>query len=856
MPRLHNRHKPYARQAAREVARWAAVLLFCLIVAPAAAITPSHWVFTTEAGFEPGHTQDTVVTNLGDIKLARRTVPVRDLPEQPGAVYDMQALPNGDVFFSVGPECSLFRKRGDSTEKILDLPGEQVFSLSATKDGQLLVAVSAPSSRLAILQDRQLTTVVELPGVRYIWDVLMDDSDTAYLATGTEGKLLMVKPITLQASTPPQSTELLDTAQNNLLCLGKDDNGRLYIGSDTDGLVYRAVLSPEGITKAFVLYDAPEPEIGALRVMKNGTVYAGTSDADQAQPGRLEGAAETEAGRPGPGTPEEQPPGDLPPQIPPKPDPIDNPHSTNTTRINPSSTGQKLTGPTLTAPQVTPLQTTPRTDEPSITSPPEQQPIPSAGIDLIRESINQKVEDSAPQNTLVPPVQPNELNEHPATSPHRKAAADSRDKNTSKEGNAVYRIDPDGFVTEVFRESVMILDLLEDPDGSGQLLVATGNEGELFSLDPTAEETSILADLEPPQITRLSHDSDGHIWIGTANPATIMKLESDYAPLGTYTGHVLDAGQVSLWGKLHLAGTIPTGTSVVVQTRSGNVEDPDQAAWSEWSIPQTLEHASDISSLTPRELTISSPPARFLQYQLTLKGNTSITPIVDRVQLAYIVPNLKPEVTSIQASYSSNPDIAAMPNSLSANTARSRNHEPILNITWEAIDPNNDQLLFTLEYQPEGTSLWLPLATDLTDTTHTWDTRFVPDGRYTLRIVADDSPDNTPDMSKQSVRLSDPIGVDNTPPTLNILNQYVEHNTGWIAAVITDSLSSINAIYYNVDSNDLWHAVTPDDLIYDSTRETFSIKITDLATGQHAVTIRTTDSRGNTLYRAVFLEVK
>src|SRR5262249_49489378 len=49
---------------------------------------------------------------------------------------------------------------------------------------------------------------------------------------------------------------------------------------------------------SYVLYNAGEPEIGALVVFADGTIYAGTADADQARPGRLNEAVGTEVGRP------------------------------------------------------------------------------------------------------------------------------------------------------------------------------------------------------------------------------------------------------------------------------------------------------------------------------------------------------------------------------------------------------------------------------------------------------------------------------------------------------------------------------------------------------------------------------
>ena len=221
----------------------------------------------------------------------------------------------------------------------------------------------------------------------------------------------------------------------------------------------------------------------------------------------------------------------------------------------------------------------------------------------------------------------------------------------SSEGNTIYRIDREGYVNEVFRESVMILKMIEDPSGSGQLLVATGNEGQIYRVDPASEETIILADLDPEQTPALLAGDDGRVLLGTANPATLVEMTSGYAKTGQYTSAVLDAGQISLWGKLSVISITPDATSVTVEARSGNVEDPQQAAWSAWSTPVSLTYDPGQIPMTPREVAIDCAPARFLQYRLTFVGDGQSTAVVDWVGLKYVVPNLRPAVTGITAKY-------------------------------------------------------------------------------------------------------------------------------------------------------------------------------------------------------------
>src|SRR5690606_16854211 len=148
-------------------------------------------------------------------------------------------------------------------------------------------------------------------------------------------------------------------------------------------------------------------------------------------------------------------------------------------------------------------------------------------------------------------------------------------------------------------------------------------------------------------------------------------------------------------------------------TRSGNVQDPEQAAWSEWSEPHAIEHDPDAQPLAPYEITVQSPPARFLQYRLTFRGDGQATTAVERVELAYVTPNLRPTISSITIN---NPnEIAgeargrggpAGPSAQGADQQR----QTARTVEWEASDANGDRLIYTLEYRAAGATRWLPLA--------------------------------------------------------------------------------------------------------------------------------------------------
>lgn len=838
-----------------------------LLAMPALAIQPARWTHNSEADFQAGETDNTVVTNLGDVKLASNTRIIGEMPEQASIIYDMQALGDGSLYLAAGPEAKLLRRSGNEIEEVASLGGQQIFALAIYR-GELLAGISGENARLAVLRDGELVTLAELADTRYIWNILVQ-GDSIVLATGATGGVVRITPdkFDAEAEENPGLEVLLEAQQANVLCLGSDKQGRIYAGTDTDGLIYRIGFNDAGEPQPFVIYDADEPEIATLLVMDDGTVFAGTADAEQARPGRLGEAATEPAGRleapaaPAPGEQRPPEPGDLP-QVPPEAQPIGQDNS-NMPATDAGEAGESSdnadTAPETSQAPASPVEV-PENETPAgmaaepaaeVQSPaPAQEQVEQDGPataeqrDRLREYIRERLQAARKSGSL------QAGGRAPRAVRRAMPASGSRSQPISpgrpqQEGNAIYRIDPHGFVTEVFRESVMILRMVRS---GNKLIVATGNEGQIFSVNPLTEETTTVVDLEPEQVPAVMLAPDGSVLLGTANPAQLVQLSEGFAGRGTYVSSVLDANQISLWGVLHLAATLPQGASVTVETRSGNVQDPEKAPWSEWSQANVVMPGEGISPLQPREITIDSPPARFMQYRLTLTGDQQTTPVVDRVELAYVTPNLGPKIASIRAAY---PDAGPAQRGPGEDAAP----PTAMNIEWEAADPNNDTLVYNLEYQPAGAKRYLSVAEDLEENRFEWQTRRIPDGWYILRVTASDRRDNPGDMAKTTSRRSDPVLVDNTPPTLENLAHEVQGDTLLVSGNAVDAFSPIRSIAYAVDDADEYKPVLPGDLIFDSTREQWVVTISDLSPGPHVVTLRVSDVRGNTGYKAMMIDI-
>jgi hypothetical protein len=904
-----------------------------LLPAHAQAVQPERWLHTTEADFEPGQRDQTVVTNLGDLRLASGSSLLSKMPGDASILNDVQEL-DGVLYLAGGPRGELLAQRGESVETITQLPEHQVFALAAYQ-GQLLVGLSGNSSRLAVLADGELQTVVELEDVRYIWDLAVDEG-RIYAATGTEGKLLLISPDgqpreegangqNANYSMPSQrgsgssasgsqaggesaetsdfqnqshdaepaeneqpagdddrpavaenleTTVILDSQQTNILTLARDADRRVYAGTDTEGLVYR-LTRQDGNYQPYVLYDAPEPEIGALLVTEDGTVFAGTADAEQAKPGRLEEAVSEQEGRPvdeegaRPGDAEDIPQvppeagpigeedddggdgdgGDDEPAPGPSPDPEPNTADQSSDAMAPQSGQPQNRAGGDRARQR--LQTQSPAQNPDQGRQEASRPSPEQ-LDQLREVVRDRLDEARQSGEMQ--VGTGRLESRPSRSAPSGPSRSQRDRRSQpdEEGNAIYRISSDGFVHEVFRESVMVLDIAAAED---RLLVATGNQGQVYSVDRGTEETTIVGELEAEQVTTVvgQMEGDGTL-LATANPARLIRMAGDVADRGTYTSPVLDASQVSLWGVLRLMAEIPEETSLAVETRTGNVGDPDEGTWSGWSDPQAFMPDPQASPLQPHEMELASPPARFLQYRLTFFGRGGTTPIVKQIELAYVMPNLAPTVSSLTAEYEEN-----------SSSSRSRNgndgeKEPeavsTMNLEWEARDPNEDRLTYRIEYRRAGSERWMPVEEGLNRPSYDWQTRHVPDGRYVLRVTAFDRRDNPGDMARTATRQSRPVVVDNTAPRIEVTSMAVDGNQATLSVGISDDVSPIKELAYRVNGKEPYEPVLPEDMIFDSTAEQAAVTINGLSPGQHVVTLRALDDRGNPAYESVSIQIE
>jgi hypothetical protein len=382
--------------------------------------------------------------------------------------------------------------------------------------------------------------------------------------------------------------------------------------------------------------------------------------------------------------------------------------------------------------------------------------------------------------------------------------------------NSVYRIAPDGGVREVFREKAMVLSMLRQGE---HFFVGTGMDGQLFEVNEASRERSEIARLDLGQVLCMCRRQDGGIILGTGDPGKLYVLRDRFTARGGVVSEVLDAKIISKWGALRWEGRTPEGTSVSVAVRSGNVAEPDDT-WSDWSAEET----------DAQQATIAVPPARFLQYRVTLATtNPAVTPSVQAVTLRYASTNQAPEITKVEA-----PDLNAV----------NLENPKKLRLHWSAQDPNEDELTYQVYVRKEGWKSWVLLEDDLEKTEFEWDTTTTPSGIYRFKVTASDRKDNPETEALTGERASEPFVVSHTPPTVTVKTAGMEGEQVVIEAKASSPLVRLTSASFAVNGKK-WVNVFPSDGLFDSKSETFRFKTEALQPGTYVLVLRVRDAAGN-----------
>ena len=411
-------------------------------------------------------------------------------------------------------------------------------------------------------------------------------------------------------------------------------------------------------------------------------------------------------------------------------------------------------------------------------------------------------------------------------------------------GSDIYRIAADGSPSRIWTSHEDIVYALAF-DSHQRLLAGTGNRGHIFAID-SPDEYSDLLKAPASQITGFAKAPSGGLYAASSNLGKIFTLGPDVEREGSYQSDVFDAKTFSRWGRVEFRGT----GNVELLARSGNVDNPDRN-WSPWMHVDFSKGAE-----------MGVPSARYAQWKAVLHTGTP-KPSVESVTLNYLPRNVAPEIdeVTVQVGVRYQPLPKSPSLNLGADTSApslphfdspvpSTHDRDSIGIKWSAHDENDDQLVYSVYYRGDNESRWLLLKDNLTDKAYSFDASLLPDGGYTVKVVASDAPSHSPGEALTTSRESRRFEVDTTPPRIENLTASLEGAQIHIRFRAEDGFSTIKRAEYSIDAGD-WKYVEPVGQLSDSKIEDYDFKAEIPAeTGkeadtEHVVVVRAFDKYEN-----------
>jgi sugar lactone lactonase YvrE len=255
--------------------------LFCAL--PAFAEGTRTWQQSSFEDLAKGTTHGVAIRSQGGLELAPAYKALFTTPS--AYIWSIASDQQGNLYAAAGAPARIYRITPDGKSTTIFEPQElQVQALVVDKKG-VIYAATNPDGKVYKIERRAGGSAAELnksvdsksaspksdwssavffdPSTKYIWDLLLDDADNLFVATGDHGEIFRVTP-------KGEHSIFFTSDEAHIRVLAFDPKGNMIAGSDGSGLVYR--IAPDG--KAFVLYSAPKKEITALALDKAGNIYA------------------------------------------------------------------------------------------------------------------------------------------------------------------------------------------------------------------------------------------------------------------------------------------------------------------------------------------------------------------------------------------------------------------------------------------------------------------------------------------------------------------------------------------------------------------------------------------------------
>ena len=653
----------------------------------------------------------------------------------------------------------------------------------------------------------KLTEVFDT-GQSFVWSSQVDDKGNVYLGTGSDGKIYRI-------DSGGNGKLFADLAELNVAALAVGKDGAIYAGTAPDGKIYKIDASGN----AAVYFDPKEKYIWSLAMLNDGSLAVGTGENGKIF--KVKSANQT---------PETALFFDS-----------SETHIISMTvdRQNNLYAGTDSNGLVLRfSPdgKVFALLDSPLREIQGISAASDGSVYVLALNDTVSAAAPAATPAAKENKAKTVTAKKNGKNPAPAPTPQKSRYEVSGAK------SVVYRILPDGGNNIVWNSSdVSAFSVQANPNGNG-VFVGTSDKGRIYSVTNDAQETLLLQSDEG-QISTFKVRGN-QIYATSSNGGKLYKFGTENESQGTYESPVLDANSVALWGRIWWRSS----GNVVLQTRSGNTEEPNET-WSDWSENYTNSKGEQISS----------PRATFLQWRAILKGASSLS----EVNAAYLGRNIAPEVLSIEVlptnvGLLANPPIQIDPNIESAGLEsedlgitiapvppRKAYVRGARALQWQAEDRNEDALEYAVYYKNINDADFKLLQDKLTDNFYTVDGLAFADGRYVFKVVANDLPSNPQGFALSGEKISEPVLIDNSAPIVSAIGtSKVANGRANVNFEAKDAASYINRAEYSVNGG-AWQKVYAADGISDSPNERYSFDVPLSETGEYTITLRVFNANGN-----------
>lgn len=394
---------------------------------------------------------------------------------------------------------------------------------------------------------------------------------------------------------------------------------------------------------------------------------------------------------------------------------------------------------------------------------------------------------------------------------------ESEEINQIKEKSILYCLQPDGTVESIWSSTEEFIYALYFDPATQAVIIGTGNAGRVYRVKKNGTFSQVC-ESDSAQIFKIVANGAGYIMVAN-NTAAITQVENGLNASGTYFSDILDAGIQSRFGRITWNADLPKQSAISFSVRLGNSDNPDKS-WTSWSAP-----FSD-----PDNSNININGYRFLQTKIVLNStNPSETPYLNGFRIYYLENNLKPQISQVFIRKTA--EKKPLPDTIPP--------KKYLYVSWLASDPNQDRLNFNLFLQKLPGGDWVQLRDKIQEDWLYLDTELFEDGKYLLKVQADDALDNTPAWIKTATRISSPFIIDSTAP---VLTGFVISGSN-VSFTVSDESSALALINYSLDGKE-WFPVFPEDMVTDSKSEKFNFALTNKL-GSHVLFIKAIDEFNN-----------